>query len=585
MAQAEVQYDIFISFDAGVATAFDNRTLDMVMEESISSIERQMSKFDVLMLSVSYGADSSTMTALTIEAARRFKAKHGYAPKIHILTGLTGVDNPLIPAVIEKTSNEVIALGEELGIDIHQHFARPHMLSRYFVSILGGQTVVSDASKMQKCSINLKIDPINRVRNQILRQYRGNGSSASAQRVLQLTGTIYSESNKRSGKMHERGERWDSVWEGKKKGEVFLSPLAHWDKQRHVMSFLDRAAAGALPFKTPSFLSVIALYELTGADICPASIGGGQDSSSCSGARTGCWTCQATEDKSLKQIVRTHPKYKALVNFNRYLKAGVFVPYCRNWLGRTIDEDCTVEIAPNSYSYYWVRDLLIALGNVQRISDLEVISFEEVLAIGWQWQKYYDVSWTEAVNAFQGGLNAVDSDSRYHMPMDDDLYVGRLISKLESDSRPSSFFRPSGSRLQLDPILKGLGNWVDYNATPSVDGDFFDTHMLDEGGLPTAKIDHSPAFDVDLGDGTRRIENIASIIDHCGSYYEDECYLSRNGYVKVNAAYNRNMTERMQYRGLVSQDWILENHCDLDFLLRHERVIRKEMQMSLIAVA
>ena len=122
--------------------------------------------------------------------------------------------------------------------------------------------------------------------------------------------------------------------------------------------------------------------------------------------RPGCALCAAVgRDKSLDAMLESDDKYQYLIPLNKLQRFLVDTQYDlnrRSWLGRTIDDNGYVAIAPDAYSPTMQRELLsyaltidrnerIAAGRLGIAPRFQLISFEQLIAIDaiWSIQGYH----------------------------------------------------------------------------------------------------------------------------------------------------------------------------------------------------
>uniref|UniRef100_E6QLR0 Uncharacterized protein n=1 Tax=mine drainage metagenome TaxID=410659 RepID=E6QLR0_9ZZZZ len=146
------------------------------------------------------------------------------------------------------------------------------------------------------------------------------------------------------------------------------------------------------------------------------------------GARTGCAICTPIgRDKSLEAMIESNPRYHYLLGLNRLQRFLVNTRWDfsrRNWIGRSVDADGYMTIAPDVYSPDVLRELLryaltidmkeieAARATGQR-PRFQLISLKMLLAIDAQWSLYGYHPPFEALRVYH---DIVECGTRYPVP-------------------------------------------------------------------------------------------------------------------------------------------------------------------------
>lgn len=376
------------------------------------------------------GKDSGVTLTLGLDVIASYKKRGGTVPKFVVLHGNTKVEMPEVHKLaldeLDKVSQFLVDndLVEEGSI----HIAEPNITADYLVGIIGGRAIgIMPDNGHAKCSDDLKIQPMTTLKNKVFKTL----VKETGARVVTLIGTRTDESVSRGKAMSERGESNIAPVQDKN-GYWVLSPISDFTLEDIFLIF-DEAKTGRLNAYS-DLQSTLALYgDAAEPGSCSLAAFAGTDTkSTCGGdgtqARFGCFLClRVSRDSSLENISTSAPKYAYLAPLNvfrNYIQDAHYIPSKRNWLSRTVHNDGTVHIAPNSYSPMHVEDLLrFALTidmNEQAAAEkdgvaprFQLITQERLIAIENQWMRY---SYHHGFEACRIWLDVVNNGSRYEIP-------------------------------------------------------------------------------------------------------------------------------------------------------------------------
>lgn len=323
---------------------------------AIQSILRLFMHGQPVVVAFSGGKDSSVVAAVTLHAALQAK-ELGAIPFVVVTTGDTEVENPEIVAHYRAELAKMRKFGEEHGINVQVAIARPNMLSTFQLKILTGRGVPSFPNGSSDCSIDLKINAQKRLRKQLFKALVEGGMPEPCT----LLGTRLDESEVRAARMKVRQDRPD-VPVSNKDGELVMTPLRDWSTD-DVWEAIALYGAGAYP-SFSDFEETKRIYAHAAGTSCGVVAdaiyeGGRKHRQGKCGARTGCWSCVATEDKSLANMIEFDERYeyaRGLNRLNRFIRNTQYDWSLRNWVGRTIQASF-VAVAPDTYSPAMIRML------------------------------------------------------------------------------------------------------------------------------------------------------------------------------------------------------------------------------------
>lgn len=326
------------------------------IDQALAAIISLFTKNIPVVIAFSGGKDSSMVAALALHAALRAK-QLGATPFIVVTTGDTRVENPEIVVHYRAELAKMRKFGEERGLNIQTAIAQPNLLSTFQMKILTGRGLPSFPNVSSDCSVDLKITAQMRLRKQLFSAFINDGMHAP----VTLIGTRLDESERRAMNMKARQDRPDVPIKNKD-GDLVMTPLRDWttDDVWEAMSLY-----GSNVYPTFSdFEETKRIYAHAAGTSCAVVAdaiyeGGEKKRQGKCGARTGCWSCVATEDKSLSNMIEYDERYeyaRGLNRLNRFLRNTQYDWSLRNWIGRTIKAGF-VAVEPDTYSVEMTRML------------------------------------------------------------------------------------------------------------------------------------------------------------------------------------------------------------------------------------
>ena len=476
----------------------DRITPDITAKAAIKDLLRHRQ----ISVAWSGGKDSSVILGLTIQAAQSLLAD-GAVLKAPILVthGDTMVENPEIRAYADSEMVRLRVYAERHAIPLQVHIAKPNLTESWQLRVIGGRALPSFPGTNHDCTTDLKIKPMHRLRKRI-------GDQRDPSTMVTIIGTRFDESPQRAARMAGREETADLPWKGDD-GQWYLSPIAHWTTD-NVWEYLGCCRAGDPAFLTFSrFEEVFRIYADAAGTSC-AVVGdmATKGQSKPCGARTGCAICTPIgRDKSLEAMIESDPRYYYLRGLNQLQRFLINTRWDfsrRNWMGRSVDADGYMTIAPDVYSPDMLMDLLryaltidmeeikVARATGQR-PRFQLISLKMLLAIDAQWSLYGYHPPFEALRVYH---DIVECGTRYPvpefaeherapMPPKRRLYVGTPWQDREDLHGYRDIFQEiaTGSEsLCMDTLRLSNGHQVmDVETSPAFD--FDDTGVADFFGI------------------------------------------------------------------------------------------------------
>lgn len=344
-------------------------TVDQRVERALEALGALFSANRMVICQFSAGKDSGVVTSLALDAARRHAAAGGQ-PLVCVITADTLVESPEMVEHARRELGKMEAYGRSHGFEVRMLVVAPSLATSWQLSVLTGRALPSYTGTNSDCSVSLKIEPSRVGRNRLYREARKAGY---AEPVV-LLGTRFNESERRKAKMTARGDRADKPVRNSD-GELTLCPIADWSTE-DVWEFIGEVSSG-LRLTYTDFEETKRIYAHAGNSNCAivsdltfeeASAGKRVRRGNCD-ARTGCWTCQQADDRSLAEMIRfdgdRYGYARGLQQLNRFIRAIRYDWSRRNWVGRTIRAGY-ICLEPDTFGAATVRELVRYMLTIDR---------------------------------------------------------------------------------------------------------------------------------------------------------------------------------------------------------------------------
>lgn len=408
-------------------------TLDEKIRGAIDAIKAQVVDHKrYLAAAWSGGKDSSVTLNLAFTALKELRAEGHEMPMLFVVHSDTRMENPVIHTFNKHQIRQIRAYAKKSGIETTVHVARPGLSNDYWVSVLGGRTIAS-VGAVSKCQQMMKAYPLSQLKTKIRKWVaQKDGIKPKHSNIVSLIGTRRDESAVRATRMGSRGESATAAVEAMAgSGDLVLSPIADFTTME-IFEYLGRVRSGKIESYTDDkFEALVEVYrDMNGGD-CMVSAWLAQKETSrppCSN-RTGCWGCtRTTVDHSAEaMIAHEEQKFnwlKPLNDIRNYLMKRHYDPSARCWIGRTVDEDGTIDIKPNSYSPDFTLELLRIMLTAQRDEELAaqelgiaprftILDEKQILAIDFLWGRY---GYQQAFTALRTFIEVYEKGVRYEIP-------------------------------------------------------------------------------------------------------------------------------------------------------------------------
>lgn len=366
--------------------------LDEKIVRTTKVIKGLLKQGEHLLVSTSFGKDSSCMLNIFLIAMKEFILEHGSAPECLVVNSNTLVENPIMDAYARSEAKKVTAFCTLHNLPVCMNIVEPNLSNNYLVNIIGGRTIAVDAANDSKCSVMMKVNPITSHKNRVFKKY-------GKEKVITLVGTRFDESAERSRKMKDRGDSFSDI-SINAAGDRIISPIADWELD-DVFFYIGKVRAERIESYS-NFDALVDVYrEINGGDCMVTVYATGNASKQPCGGRSGCFICLRAKDHSMGNMLKSpeNAYMRPLHDFREFLEANQYDPYKRNWLSRTLNDDKTISIAPNAYSPAYCETLLRIVLTIQirennAAAELGIeprfmlLRLKDVIAIELLWARY-----------------------------------------------------------------------------------------------------------------------------------------------------------------------------------------------------
>ena len=211
-------------------------------------------------VSFSSGKDSSELLDITFTAALLAKSD-GAEPYILVLTSDTGIENPEITQHVKEESKKIKEYAKQHNLKLEHHIASPLLNDTWAVQVISGRSLPSFSSTNSDCTIDFKINPINRLRKKLLTEI----TAERNKEVITLVGTRLDESVARKIKMDTRNEN-EFAPARNKDGDLVYAAIADFTVE-DVWEWIGLVRSGLIPSYS-DFNELTRIYADAGNTLC-----------------------------------------------------------------------------------------------------------------------------------------------------------------------------------------------------------------------------------------------------------------------------------------------------------------------------
>ncbi len=290
-----------------------------------------------LMLSTSWGKDSTVLVALVIDVMLDRRDANLPTAPVLVMTARTGGDFPDMEQRIDEEMALLVRFAERERLDIKCHITQPAAKNSLLAEFIGGgrplpKYASSDrVSPVSWCVDRLKTYPI----EQTIRIAKGQSTF-----VAHLIGVRSDESTRRAATMERNRDGFPFGLTSLKMGKaadlhrIGVTPIEHWSHEDLTQFLRQTLPAWDSSITDNSFDRLKAIYrkgataaDLNGMQECRiAFTRDGGTTNACrdlSQGRFGCALCPQAENVTLKEYYRKDPSYRWLVAAHRHLHSGI----------------------------------------------------------------------------------------------------------------------------------------------------------------------------------------------------------------------------------------------------------------------
>lgn len=438
-----------------------------------NAIKAQLRAGKHLVVATSFGKDSGVLLMVAIQALEEFVAEYGTAPTMFVITSDTKLENPEMAQYSHAEARKVREYARAKGLPMEMRIASPGVSNNYLVNLLGGRLIASMPDAGRKCTVMMKIAPIERLKKRIAKKL-GYSPKNARDNFVTLIGKRFDESEERRRNMAANGERPDKpvkmMKDGKgKQYEWVMSPIAAFTLDDIFMSI---AYVRNGHIKTYSdFEQLVEIYRAANEGSCMVNVySQGQPGKTACGSRTGCHIClQVGDDKSMANMLNEPglSYMRPLNDFREYIKRNHYRMDKRNWLARTVNKDGTINLAPNSYSPEFCLELLryaLTIDMEEREAAWELgieprfqlLTVEDLIFLDCMWSRYgYQHGFMACYTARQ-----VERGARWHIPKADpnEVYPTRMPKerRMSVPFCDSQFGHFTGGKFDIEAAMAGI---------------------------------------------------------------------------------------------------------------------------------
>lgn len=416
--------------DSNIVETVEVGMIELPYEKKVaiahSSLTRLMKQGVPLVFAWSSGKDSSVALDIGLKAARDFKQAGGVVPPFVIIHGNTLLENPEIDRFAKEEIVKIEAFIEANDLPGQVEVATPAMSQNHMVNLIGGRTIASLPGTDSKCSVDMKVTPINSLKKKVFARLGVDVEPVS------VIGTRFDESPQRMKKMLERGESDLEAIEHN--GNLVISPIANFTLD-DVFWHIGKVRNNEDRQSYSNFDRLVEVYkDGEGGNCMVLAYADEKPRSSGCGARFGCWSCNRVgTDRSMENMLQKdeYAYMRPLNAFRQWIRDTHFDPGRRNWLARSLGEDGSIAISPNAYSPGHCLEMLKIALTIQfdeesiarsegRDPRFEILSYQDVLAIDVLWNRY---GYSDALQATRVFRDVYRDGYRMDVPSIDKVYA------------------------------------------------------------------------------------------------------------------------------------------------------------------
>ena len=277
------------------------------------------------------------------------------------MTSRTKIDNAEIDKQILLDHALMNAYIEKHRLPAKAMLTQPSLTEDYLPALLGGRIIPSTPQTNAKCSVMMKVGPLNRLRDEVFNKELAH---YPPEKVLTCTGKRWDESLERRVSMAADGEvPWEPV---ERNGRWLISLIAHftindvWDFCGDITNHRRETYS--------DFTLLMRNYNAGNGGVCGVLVHEGKTGSTGCNNRYGCFVCtRVGSDKSLEAMttLEEYTYLTPLVHLRNWIAYSATVPEYRNYLSKELDDLGRIAISPNTMSPKWITLTLAYVLSIQ----------------------------------------------------------------------------------------------------------------------------------------------------------------------------------------------------------------------------
>ena len=374
-------------------------SISEVLEQIRGTIaaEYQKRHSDPWIVAYSGGKDSTLLLQLVWEAVAELPQEQRRR-HIHVIANDTLVESPIIIKHLKNSLDYIQEAATRQGLPLTTHVSEPCADQTFWVNVIG-RGYIPPTRNFRWCTDRMKIQPTNRLIEDILRQHK---------RAVLLVGTRRSESSNRGNSMRRRGVTATKMNPHSSiKNCRMFAPLTDLVDNDVWMVLMQRR-----PPWGGTHRNLITVYRNAGGGECPLVLSKA-DAPSCgtTSPRFGCWTCTVvTKDRSMTGTIDSgHPDQQNLERLSAFREELIELrdnnanrsEFRRN--GRTKKRDDGTKVyGPFTLQVRWA--ILEKLRLLEQANGEQLISQSELEVIHdiWRQDKIQDEGRQALINKLDG---------------------------------------------------------------------------------------------------------------------------------------------------------------------------------------
>jgi DNA sulfur modification protein DndC len=308
------------------------------------------------------GKDSTTLLQLVFYSLMKLP-KSELKKEVHVLCNDTLVENPAVVRYIDDTLEKIRTAGKRYCFPMQVVKVVPTLADSFWVNLIG-KGYPSPNRFFRWCTERMKINPT----NEYIKKITTDGEA------IILLGTRKAESSNRAHSMKQYERKGKRLRRHSLTGVYVYAPIANIS-DKEIWTYLLNVPS---PWGGNN-RKLFTLYRNASGGECPLVID--TSTPSCGNSRFGCWVCTVVdEDKSMEGLIETGETWmEPMLDMRNWLREIRNDPDMREKFRRDLSDG----LGP--FTREARAAILRRLLTVQKETELDLISEDELSAIQWIW--------------------------------------------------------------------------------------------------------------------------------------------------------------------------------------------------------